>query len=86
MEEAHLTPGELTKLLEAKELSCHYNLEHDEASIAELETSLASLGYKKSLNKKTTIYISHREVVDRRAKEIVWVAKPKEQSKKSPES
>jgi len=82
--EAKLTPGQLTQLLESKEVNCHYDLNFDEEALAKLETALDLLGYQKSLNQKTRIYISHREVSDRRAKEILWVAKPKETpSKKS---
>lgn len=84
MAEAKLTPGQLTQLLESKEVSCHYDLNFDEATKAKLESALALLGYQKSSNQKTRIYISHREVSDRRAKEVLWVAKPKEASSKKP--
>ncbi|KAF8425865.1 hypothetical protein EV426DRAFT_33978 [Tirmania nivea] len=78
--EAKLTPGQLTQLLESKEVSCHYDLNFDEATLVKLESALILLGYQKSLGQKTRIYISHREVSDRRAKEVLWVAKPKEAS------
>ena len=84
MAEAKLTPGQLTQLLESKEVSCHYDLNFDGATLAKLESVLALLGYQKSLDQKTRIYISHREVSDRRAKEVLWVAKPKETSSKKP--
>ncbi|KAF8439531.1 hypothetical protein BGX38DRAFT_1273383 [Terfezia claveryi] len=78
--EAKLTPGQLTQLLESKEISCHYDLNFDVSTLAKLESALALLGYQKSLDQKTRIYISHREVSDRRAKEVLWVAKPNEAS------
>ena len=76
MEDVKLTPGQLIQLIESKDLICHHDLGHDEKSLTRLERALVLLGYQKSPVTKTRIYISHREIVDRRAREILWVAKP----------
>ena len=76
MEDVKLTPGQLIQLIESKDLICHHDIVHDERNITMLERALVLLGYQKSSVTKTRIYISHREIVDRRAKEILWVAKP----------
>lgn len=78
MEYVKLTPLQLIQLIESKDLICHHDLSHDEKSLDKLERALVFLGYQKSAVTKTRIYISHREIVDRRAKEILWVAKPTE--------
>lgn len=73
-----LTPGQLTQLLESKDITFHHDFEHDEETLTKLTSALQGLGYRKSPSSKTRVLISHREVFDRKAKEILWVAKPKD--------
>ncbi|KAI5788835.1 hypothetical protein DFH27DRAFT_603266 [Peziza echinospora] len=76
LDEIELSPSELRKLLAAETLSYNFDVVHNAAKMITLKSILLEEGFTLAPEETVKIYISHREEIDGKVSDVLWVAKP----------